>query len=403
MTTEAIVYVDIGGTDALVGIAYFSQRRGGPISTTFRYDQGWLARRGAFSIDPELGLSSGLLATPKRLPGAFSDCSPDRWGRRLVRKRVAGRQLTDVDYLLGVSDETRQGALRFKLTDDGAFQHPDSAVPRIMELPELLRAADTITRDPDDLAAIKTLLDAGSGSLGGARPKASVRDAHSLKIAKFPNVVDDEWDVMGWEKTALDLAALCDISVPVSLLLTVSGRHVLVLDRFDRTHEGHRLPYISAMTLAQRYDGGSNDYLDVVEPLEEQGSRVRDDLVDLWDRVALSVLIHNTDDHLRNHGFLRIAPSGWSLSPVFDINPNPDLREARVTGIMGALDPDEEFEGLMAFADACRITSSAAITRLSRLAGIVGSSWEAVARRNGLGDEEIRRFTPVFERAGSFA
>ncbi|HEY4269398.1 MAG TPA: type II toxin-antitoxin system HipA family toxin [Galbitalea sp.] len=403
MSSEASVYLKLGGADNLVGSAFFSQRRGGPISTTFRYEQSWLTRRGAFAIDPELPLVSGLLATPHRLPGAFSDCSPDRWGRRLVSKRSIHRQLTEVDFLLGVSDESRQGALRFKVPGNDEFQHPDSAVPRMVELPELLRAADAVTRDPDDRAAIKTLLDAGTGSLGGARPKASIRDGERLLIAKFPNIADDEWDVMAWEKTALDLAALCGIVVPTSRLITIDERHILLLDRFDRHGDGSRIPYLSAMTLAHGTDGGANDYDDLIEPLEEQGSRVSRDLAELWNRVAFSVLVHNTDDHLRNHGFLRASPAGWSLSPAFDINPDPELRAARVTAIFGATTVDQEVDGLLLLAEACRLTSEAALTRLGVLASALASSWEGVARRSGIMDTEIRQFAPIFERAAGFA
>lgn len=403
MTSQASVFLDQESASELVGTAYFTQRRGGPVSSTFRYEQSWLARRGAYSIDPELPLVTGLIATPHRLPGAFLDCSPDRWGRRLIGKRDPGRQLTDVDFLLGVSDASRQGALRFKIDGHPDFQHPDAKVPRMLELAELLHAADAVTRDPDDSAAIKKLLDAGTGSLGGARPKASVRDDQHLKIAKFPNRADDDWDVMGWEKTALDLAELCGVTVPNSTLLTVDARHVLVLDRFDRGVGGSRIPYISAMTLVQSADGEANDYADILEPLEEWGSRVTRDLAELWDRVAFSVLIHNTDDHLRNHGFLRVSPAGWTLSPVFDINPNPDLRSARATGIVGVTGPDDEEEGLLALAKMCRLSADSAKRRISSLADIVASSWEKVARRNRLSDEEIRRFSPVFHRAGTFS
>lgn len=339
------------------------------------------------------------------MPGAFSDAAPDRWGRGLIAKRAAksGTKPTAVDYLLGVSDHSRQGALRFKRTQDGDFEFPAADVPKVIELPELLRAADDITRDPDNQLALKRLLDAGTGSLGGARPKASVRDDEQLKIAKFPNILSDEWDVMAWERTALDLARMCGVTSPTTRLLQIDGRHVLLLDRFDRTAVGGRLPYVSAMTLVGGEDGQHNDYIDLVEAIEENGSRVVKDLVELWQRVAVSVVIHNTDDHFRNHGFLRTTPAGWSLAPVFDINPNPDLQAERGTGIAGATHIDEEFDGLMELAVACRMTPAVAKKKLIGLTTIILESWEATARANSLGDSELARFAPIFDRARMFA
>ncbi|MDO9396162.1 MAG: HipA N-terminal domain-containing protein, partial [Herbiconiux sp.] len=215
MTTRTHVYADISGEPTLVGVAIFDPavRRRAGVSTTFTYDETWLQRPGCYAIDPALSLF-GRSTTVAGLPDCFQDCSPDRWGRNLITKRLRTlalrdeskpRDLTDVDYLLGVSDETRQGALRLRSGTQGPFLDPGREVPKLIELPRLLAAADALERDPDDQSALKNLLDAGSGSLGGARPKASVRDGDRLMIAKFPHR-DDTWDVMAWEATALDLA-----------------------------------------------------------------------------------------------------------------------------------------------------------------------------------------------------
>jgi HipA-like C-terminal domain/Sigma-70, region 4 len=208
-------------------------------------------------------------------------------------------------------------------------------VPKIVNLPEVLNASDRVARgdtiDLADLSAIRILLDAGTGTLGGARPKASVvGDDGVLQIAKFPHP-DDDWEVMAWEKTALDLAERAGIEVPRRTIAHINGRAVLLLDRFDRSG-GQRVGYMSAMTLVQGRDGGGSgarDYLELAAELADVSAATDADLSALWRRIAFSVAIHNTDDHFRNHGFLRQG-SGWRLSPVFDVNPNPVPRLASV-------------------------------------------------------------------------
>jgi serine/threonine-protein kinase HipA len=229
--SRVFTYLELDGRTRVLGDAYFNFRRG-RLTATFSYDHDYLELDDAYAIDPALRLSAGPWPLPHGLPGAFSDAAPDRWGRNLIAKRlraqacVEGRPvpaLDDRDYLLGVSDETRQGALRFKTDVEGEFQHPAPDVPKLIALPALLHAADAVARDePDNLEAIKTLLDAGTGSLGGARPKASVRDGDRLLIAKFPHHAD-EWNVMAWEKTALDLAEAAGITVPSRQLVGIEG------------------------------------------------------------------------------------------------------------------------------------------------------------------------------------
>ena len=401
MSDTVFVAADLDGQTVEVGTAYFT-RRNNVVSTSFRYDERYLSRAGAYTIDPVMPLSKGNHA-PAGMPGAFADCSPDRWGKNLISKMVRikaprdGRtapSVSDIDYLLGVSDLTRQGALRFRTERDGQFLDPGLTVPKIIELPKLLRAADAVARDADDMAAIKDLLDAGSGSLGGARPKASVRDGDRLLIAKFPHHNDD-WDVTAWEKTALDLAERAGIETPPREITPVVGKAVLILQRFDRDR-GRRLGYMSAMTMVAGRDGTPGDYLEVAETLTEFGSRTGDDLRQLWRRIAFSIAIHNTDDHLRNHGFLRDGSSGWRLSPVFDVNPNPDVSTQRVTGIGGAHKRDDELEGLMTYTDAFRVTAADAKQILREVLDAT-SDWQRVATNNGVAASELSRFTDTFE------
>ncbi|WP_235432254.1 type II toxin-antitoxin system HipA family toxin [Nostocoides japonicum] len=390
----------------LVGRAYFATNPRG-VSTTFRYDDAYLADRNAFALDPALPLFAGQHAVADGLPYSFTDCAPDRWGRNLMRLHAldvaAGRtrrEVTDVDFLLGVSDHTRHGALRFTDPDSGPagpFLAGDPDVPKLLELPRLLHAAEQVDlSDGDDLSAVKELLEAGTGSLGGARPKASVRDGDRLLIAKFASP-RDAWDVIAWEKTALDLAERAGIEVPRRRLHRIHGKAVLLLDRFDRTDRGARIPYVSAMTLLTTRDGASDaDYVDLAEALSEQGAiTVKADLVELWRRVAFSVAVHNTDDHLRNHGFLR-GTAGWTPSPMFDVNPNPDVATQRLTGIGTAHARDEELDGLMSSAATFGLTDHRARLLLHDVAAAT-SEWRQTATRNGIDDREQSLMTDAFD------
>lgn len=391
----------VDGEQALAGTAHFTRRRG-TVSTTFRYADSYLANRSAYPIDPAFNLYAGAHVSAG-LPGAFSDCAPDRWGKNLITKRVqalAAREgrpalaLSDVDFLIGVSDLTRQGALRFQAAPDQPFLDPDPQVPKLVQLPRLMRAADSVARDGGaDLAAIKELLDAGSGSLGGARPKASVRDGDRLLIAKFPHP-GDEWDVMAWERTALDLAELAGIRTPQTRLLRVDGASVLLLERFDR-QGAQRVPYISAMTLLGAQDGDVHDYIEIAEMLVDHAVTPKDDLRELWRRMAFSIAIHNTDDHLRNHGFLR-AGAGWTLAPVFDVNPNPDPGTQRVTGIGGARARVDEVAALLRYADIFDVDAQQAQSALGEVASAI-ARWREVAARNGVIPTEMARFQAAFE------
>lgn len=396
------VHVDLLGRTVLAGRAQFQRSRGRLQGTTFQYESEYLARPDSYAIDPVLRLTTGTQYTAG-LPGAFADSAPDRWGRNLIRKRErllaerderAARALDDVDYLIGVSDVTRQGALRFRAAPEGPFLDPDHVVPKLVRLPELLRAAEAASGDTDDQAAVKLLLEAGTGSLGGARPKASVlTDDGRQLIAKFPHQTD-AWDVMAWEATALDLAAAAGVTVPPHRLTTIDGRHLVLLDRFDRS-SSERIGYVSAMTILEERDGASADYEDIAERLPEISGQPSADLRELFRRVAVSVGVNNTDDHLRNHGFLR-GRGGWTLSPAFDLNPNPDPT-LRQTSIAGAASPDEESEGLVALARSCRLSREQASDELRRVIAAL-APWRDVARANDVPAAQTGRFEHAFAR-----
>ena len=342
------VYADIDRFDepVLMGFLRCQTARTGDI-LSFEYDAGWLRKPQAFTFDPDLALVHGpQYPGPDRANfGVFLDSSPDRWGRVLMQRREnmrarregrGARSLTDWDFLLGVHDETRLGALRFQDSDTGRFIDSDEqfAAPPIASLRELQASSLQFELHADqeehpDYERWLTQLFAPGSSLGGARPKASVRDeAGVLCLAKFPSR-QDRRDVGAWELVAQRLAAKAGIKVPQSWALRVpdSAYTTFLAKRFDRTPNGRRLAFVSAMTLTQRNDGDPGaSYLELVDLLQSQGSNTHEDCIELFRRVVFSILVHNTDDHLRNHGFF-IGEQGISLSPAYDINPSNDSHE----------------------------------------------------------------------------
>ena len=391
--TAVEVFADRAGGLALVGQARFTRQRG-QISTTFLYDPGYLANDGT-SIDPALPLVAGA-QHQAGLVRAFADSAPDRWGRNLVEKaervqardeRRTPRRLDDLDFLLGVSEDTRQGALRYRLAGSTEFLGKPARVPRLVSLPALLRASDELSSDEDPIRAVKQLLDTGTTGLGGARPKASVRlEDGSLAIAKFPHS-SDRWDVMAWEATTLDLLEAAGIKTPQRRLARVGERSVLILRRFDRAEGARRIGYISAMTALGAADGEHRDYVEIAGAMRDLSWSPKADHHELFDRVVASVALGNTDDHLRNHGFLADRGS-WALSPVFDVNPQPEPHRSRSTSIMGADAPPNEAEALLALAEECSLSPAQARERTAHVAGAI-AGWRDAARRNGIRAQEI--------------
>ncbi|MBI9115614.1 type II toxin-antitoxin system HipA family toxin [Sanguibacter suaedae] len=392
MTTVEVL-IDEAGYTHLVGQAHFTRNRG-QLSTTFLYDTAYLAGGGT-NIDPALLLVSGS-QYQNGLLRAFADSAPDRWGRNLIEKAErthareearTPRRLDDLDFLLGVSDDTRQGALRFRLPGHDDFLGRPSKVPRLVSLPELLLASDQLASSADHSSAVKQLLDTGTTGLGGARPKASVRfEDGGLGIAKFPHS-SDRWDVMAWEATALDLLESTGIRTPRRRLTRVGDRSVLILRRFDRGDSGHRIAYISTMTATGSTDGDHRDYAEIAEVMRDLSLSPRQDQHELYDRVVASVVLGNTDDHLRNHGFL--ADRGhWTLSPAFDVNPNPDLQKPSSTSIAGADTYPEQIDGLAALASDCSLTVAQARERMGKIAASM-LGWRDRARKNRISEQEI--------------
>jgi len=307
----------------------------------FAYDAAWLKNPQAFALDPDLSMGEGTYF-PNADAGnfrVFDDSAPDRWGQTLMKRREAlaakdenrkPRTLYAWDFLLGVEDVSRQGALRYRSPGEEAFlAHDTLAVPLAASLSELEIVARRITaKRIDDLKALRQwlkVLVAPGASLGGARPKASFTESNgSLWIAKFP-ARDDTRDVGAWEAVAQRLAARAGIDVPQSELRRFSGEyHTFCVKRFDRSGARRRF-YASAMAMLRKDQSEGTSYLDIAEFLRTRGAEdhIESDLEQLFRRVAFNVAIGNRDDHLRNHGFI-LTPTGWRLAPAFDLNPNTD-------------------------------------------------------------------------------
>jgi serine/threonine-protein kinase HipA len=403
------VYVAAGGRDLLAGRLHSGRRDGEPAS--FGYDDGYLADPAAYPLDPALPMMTGTLQAPagRATFGAFADCSPDYWGRMLTwraeqaRAKAAGtdpRPIGELDVLLGVRDDLRQGALRCTRGEHGPFvAAEDSGVPAPADLPALLDSAERAGRGEASYDDLLRLVPAGS-SLGGWRPKVHFLDpAGRAAIAKFPKPDSDTWNVMAWEKVALDLARDAGVRVCDSQLIRVGDRHVLIVSRFDR-RDGARTGYASARTMLQAGPGDHRSYLQIAAVIEERSAAVQADLRELWRRIAFSVLISNTDDHLRNHGFLHQRAGAWRLSPAFDINPDARPGPKHLSTAIDATSTVASVETLMSVAGYFRLDAGAALDVLGEVTRAAGR-WREVAASHGLQQGDLDAMEPAFEHAES--
>lgn len=394
---------------ALMGMVHRSVVRGEEV-LAFEYEQEWLKQGDALLLDPRLQLVQG-----RQYPdasGAFgllTDSAPDRWGRLLIQRRAAletePRSLYESDYVLAVADTCRMGGLRFKLDLDSAFLAEDEAlsVPPMHMLRELEQASLNFevadSEDPHYMQWLQMLLAPGT-SLGGARPKASVLDPEgNLWVAKFPSR-NDEYDVGAWEGVVMQLAQQAGLNVaPVRVETFSDSGHTFLTQRFDRQGQ-RRVHFASAMCLLGYQDGDGAktgaSYLDLVDLIERYGSDVETDLTELWKRIVFNICIHNTDDHLRNHGFL-LRESGWKLSPAYDLNPQP-----WAGGL--ALNVDE-------VSNACDLDLARSVGHYFRLLereqdtyikevreAVAG--WDSIAERMGISRGEIGRMCVAFKNGG---
>ncbi len=397
----------------LMGLLTATQLRGKEVFS-FAYDTAFLSAGFAYSLDPDLQFFGGSQFVRDEKPnfGIFLDSSPDRWGRLLMRRReaVLARQesrkeniLFESDYLLGVYDEHRMGAIRFKIEEQSPFLNDNRAMaaPPFTSLRELEQAslhieqADSIDA-PDYLKWLNMLIAPGS-SLGGTRPKASVKDPQNeLWIAKFPSAHDNR-DVGAWEMLVHTLALQAGVVVAPAFAESFSGRyHTFLTKRFDRIQQERRIHFASAMTLLGFSDGQNHhdgvSYLHLAEWIMQHGAQVDFDLEQLWRRIVFSICVSNTDDHLRNHGFL-LTPNGWKLSPAYDLNP-----VETGTGLsLNISDTDNSLDIELALdvATFFRLSTAQAKLIIAELQAVV-STWRTVANQLKIGRNEQEMVARAF-------
>lgn len=398
----------------LIGVLSAVRSRGKEIFS-FEYNTAWLKTNHGIQLDPDLQLFTGRQYLQDDTPnfGMFLDSSPDRWGRVLMKRKEAilarkekrrPNTLLESDFLLGVFDANRMGALRFKTSPEGEFMNNEHqmAAPPFTSLRELefaslqLEEEDNKIKDNKALEWLNVLMAPGS-SLGGARPKASVVDTNGmLWMAKFPSKNDDR-NIGAWEMVAHDLALMCGINMAPAVLKKLNSRHHTFLNqRFDRTAKQERLHFASAMTLLGYNDGvdfhAGASYLELAEFIMRNGANVKKDLAELWRRIVFNISIKNTDDHLRNHGFL-LTSRGWALSPVFDVNPIPEG-----TGLtLNISEDDNSLEPALALevAEYFRLSNKEANQTLKKIQLQV-SKWKYVATHYKISRREQEMMEPAF-------
>lgn len=383
---------------------------------SFSYAEDWLKSRYSQILDPELLFYSGsqYASNEKENFGIFLDSSPDRWGRILMKRREATMArfekrpeitLRESDYLLSVFDGHRMGALRFKEDPNGPFLNnnenlaspPWTSIKELEQISLRLEEEDAID-DPEYMRWLTMLVNPGS-SLGGARPKASVLDnKKNLWIAKFPSKTDMK-DIGGWEMVTNELARSAGLNVANSMARKFSSHYYTYLTkRFDRTDDGERIHYASAMTMLG-YNDGDNfhdgvSYLEIVDFLTNNGASIYSDLKELWTRIVFNIVISNTDDHLRNHGFI-LTEKGWILSPAFDMNPNEDG-----TGLSLNINLDDNALNLdlpLEVVEYFRLDRDSGFKIIDRLKKSI-SNWRRVANKYQLPKSEQEIMAKVFER-----
>ena len=411
---EVLIYADWFQEPIFLGTLYCVFGNGKSVYS-FEYSKEWLSRFSHIMLDPDLYNTSGRQYVPnnKTFFGFLSDCLPDRWGRKLLIRKEAilaekenriERQLNDYDFLTGINDETRMGALRFKKSKDGSFisSNDNYNVPPFENLRKLEQASLAFekTEFTDD-KALKLLLEPGS-SLGGARPKATVKDTNGiLWIAKFPSH-RDEYNMGAWEKVTSDLARMAGLNIPETLKKDFNDNgSTFMTKRFDRAYENgivKRVHCASALTMLGKTDGANgkdgSSYLELVDFIKSNSIQPNTDLEELWNRIVFSILVSNTDDHIRNHNFI-LTERGWKLAPLFDVNPNPLGKELSLN-----ITENNNQKRLSLALDTAKyynLSLNKAKENAIRIATVVKDNWKTLAKSNSCSNAEIERMKKAFE------
>jgi serine/threonine-protein kinase HipA len=419
VSVERTVSVALGASALPVGQLTYA-KLGSRESSAFAYDASWLRNDARFVISPDLVLTADrqFRKAPARSDSvfhfAFADTEPDGWGCRVIARDHAKRRklalekgerareaLTEMDYLLGVDDESRVGAIRFA-NDQGIFQRTieddGRRAPPLVELAQLLGASHAVERGTETESDLRYLRGRGT-SLGGMRPKCTIVDDDGhLAIGKFPSV-QDERAVTRAEILALRLAHAAGINASHARVVHSEGVPVALIRRFDR-HNGRRIPYLSAASLLQASRDEDHSYTEIAERILVVSDDPARDLVELWRRIIFSMLITNVDDHLQNHGFLHVGSDQWRLAPAFDINPMPDKDRELKTWLTEESGPSGSIEDAVAAAGHFHLTRGAALNVLKTVYLAVRSWREmALSREIGMTAREAAEFEPAFEHA----
>lgn len=424
---QQTVQVAVGRNALPVGSLTFN-KDGARASSTFAYHASWLASADAFEISPDLPLVDGhqFRKPPSREDSifhfAFADTEPDGWGIRVIRRDHAKRRkaaqargergekdkavpdaaLTEMDYLLGVDDVSRVGALRLvdeagnflRITDDDG-----RGTPPLLELAQLIGATRAVEMNRETEQDLKYLRGRGT-SLGGMRPKCTVLDDDGyLSIGKFPSVKDDRSVTRG-EVLALRLAAAAGITVAHSRIVMSGDVPVALVRRFDRAAGGGRIPYLSAGSMLQASRAEDHAYTQIADIIVARSVAPQKDLEELWRRLVFNLLITNVDDHVQNHGFLHIEHGQWRLAPAFDLNPFPDKDPELKLWLDEDSGPVDSIAAVLDSAGYFRLSPEDATRILGEVHRAV-KDWQRMARSAAVGmtDDDLDAFAPAFENA----
>lgn len=409
---QQTVTVCLGETGTEIGELTYV-RQGARENTAFHYAPAWLAHPGRFTVSPDLDLSTGFQR--RRAPStqdsvfhhALADTAPDTWGRRVIARDHAKRRvaeglppLSEMDYLLGVDDFSRVGALRLRDASGNYLRNTDNGrrnTPPLMDLQKMYEASRAVEMNKETVADLRYLQGKGT-SLGGLRPKCTVLDRNGrLSLGKFPSV-GDERNVTRAEVLALHLARRAGIDSAAARVEELQKIPVAIIERFDRTTDDLRIPYLSAASMLQASRNEERSYVEIADAIRAHGMNPVEDLQQLWRRMMFNLLITNVDDHLHNLGFLHVTNGLWRLAPAFDINPFPDKTNESKTWLSEEDGPIAAVPTLMARASYFALPAQAALTVLGEIVRAV-IDWKAVATSNavGLKAKEASQFTPAFE------
>jgi len=410
--TDIYVYADWIGMEEpkLIGVLSAQQAKGKK-AFSFEYDALWLKTGQKFLLDPDISLFSGSqYPNQKENFGIFLDSMPDTWGRTLMKRKAAQLAkennvktptLYDIDFLLGVYDESRMGALRFKIDPNGDFldNNKIASTPPWSSIRELQNAAENIEddKDNDEIRKWLSILIAPGSSLGGARPKANILDTDkSLWIAKFPSK-SDTIDKAAWEYLAYELAIQAGIDMAPCRIEKIMGNYnTFFTKRFDREN-GERIHFSSAMTMTGNNEETIKDnhpsYLEIAEFISNYGVSIEKNLHQLWRRIVFNISISNTDDHLRNHGFI-LTNEGWILSPAYDLNPSIDKDGLSLN--IDMYNNDLDFELAKSVGEYFRLNEKQMNTIINEVSSVV-SKWKEIANKIGISRSEQQLMEKAFK------